>query len=896
LATKAIKLNYLSAERFIKDYRRLCKGKIFFPTNTPLPLQTGVFLHISVPEIEQVLSIEGKVIKAIDDQSATQLNKPGGMIVHLTGGPEIALTELNSALRANVYYRMLLNLDEPVETNKTEPADPAQTSAPENNDALTMTWIREALTREEAAREEEPVAQIAAAPVTEIKQLSAQDEKKAKPSGAFLMELTKAMLRSGKYASDHPGKKPALKSLYDAFRRCLKDSSEIMITNHRTREQSNILVTGILDEPVAVMTLVGSSMSQLFLASLQSYFKHKNLVSLAIKKEIIPEHFDCFVDIMSAPMAGKGDKKEIGKILSRSLVQQGITEVSTVFEDDLIVQELDLPWPVVMAIQRLAKDLKVMQLIRTASEEDIHQMLPPIIQNILGPLNHPEFLKDLMTNCYLIGQPAEDLEFEVVEEVLIDGLALDSLLPTARLIFKELDRLREMKADDPHDVIVEYRFGGAIRILKQIARRLVREDVDGKQSFLAELYLNQVLSFEEIPPDVQYLVDTEKMAQNAQRHLSTYVQRIQNVNAADDAVILIQFAHRIVPALIDRADWQTIACLAEAVAEAARMNDSFQNTPELPANPLLAVFEDCKDEIITGYENADDPQRDTIDIITGLLGIQGIDILSKVLSDSEDRGARKKAMAALTQKGGLARDWVFKVLDDPEQEWFLKRNALMLLGHVGQDETDIEPARQLMHHEHPRVRDEALKVIISLQAADAEEIVITALGDDDDKVRWRAMNGLADLSPVSEAAIKKLLGLIAVEPPEDKKDADNFHHQPAQLIRALGGISDIPNREEVEDVLLEIARKTSGQKKGLLKRITNTSAPGQSTVLAAAIFTLGNIGSTKSEAFLAGLAEGKSPQAESARKAADKIKLRNREQLTADAAGSNVKENQKSRR
>jgi HEAT repeat protein len=537
-----------------------------------------------------------------------------------------------------------------------------------------------------------------------------------------------------------------------------------------------------------------------------------------------------------------------------------------------------------------------MQLIRTASEEDTHHMMPPIIQNILRPLDHPEFLKDLMTNCYLIGQPAEDLEFEDIEEVLIDGIPLNSLLPTARLIFKELDRLRQIKADDPHDVILEYRFGSAKRILQQIARRLVRDDVGGRQSFLEELYQNQVLSFEEIPSDVQYLVDTEKMAQNAQSHLPTYVQRIRNVKTAEDAVTLIEFARRILPALIDRADWQTIACLAEAVAEAARKSDIFQNTPDLPANPLLAVFEDRKDEMVTGYENADDPQRDTIENITGLLGMPGIEILSKVLSDSEDRGTRKKAMAALTQKGGLTRDWIFKVLDDPEQKWFLKRNALMLLGHVGKDETDIEPARQLLHHEHPRVRNEALNVIISLPAADAEEVVIAALRDADDKVRWRAMNGLADLSPVSEASIKKLLGLIAIKPPKDKKNADNAYRQTAQLIRALGGISHIPNREEAEDVLLEIARKTSEQKKGLLRRITKTSAPDQSTVLAAAIITLGNIGSTKSEAFLAELAKGKLPQAETARKAAENIKRRSMAQPASDAPQSNIKENLKGRR
>jgi len=214
-----------------------------------------------------------------------------------------------------------------------------------------------------------------------------------------------------------------------------------------------------------------------------------------------------------------------------------------------------------------------------------------------------------------------------------------------------------------------------------------------------------------------------------------------------------------------------------------------------------------------------------VDTITDFLGTQGIQILSTVLSDSEDRGARKNAMDALTKKGDLVRDWIFKVLDDPEQKWFLIRNALMLLGHVGKNEKDIEHARKLLHNEHSMVRDEALNVVA-------------------------------------------------------------HYRKTAQLIRALGGINDIPNREEAEDAILEMARQSSEQKKGLIKRIKESSGPDQFAVLSAAISALGNIGTAKSEAFLEELAGSKSPQAEPAQKAANHIKLRNIEQLSSDAPQS----------
>ena len=910
MATKAIRLNYLSAERFLKDYERLCTGKIFLPTKTPLPLKTRISLNISVPDIEEVLSVEGGVVKIMDAQTAAQLQKPTGMLVGLIGGPQAALKELNQALSSNTYYRMLLNLPDstgedkstplvpdPGEDHREEPiaakassegvADPDTASEPAADGALTMDWIRDAIAQEEATREKESVAQIAAAPLPEKKQLSQVDSKKAKPSGEFLMELTKAMLLSGNYGTDRPGTEEARQGLYEAFRKCLEDSSEILITNYQAQERFNILITGILDEPVNVRTLVGPNMAQLFVTSLQSYFKRKNLVSLAIKKDITPEHFDRFVDIMSDPLADTGDKNQIGEVLSRTLVEHGITEISTIFVTDLIVHELNLPWQVEMAIQRLAKDLKVMPLSRTASGEDFHKMKLQIIQDILRPLDHPELFKDLLINCYLIGQSTEDLEIEDIEKVIIDGFPIESLLPTTRLIFEELERLREMKVSNPDNPTLGKRFSGVKRILRLVSRRLMLEDVGGAQSFLEELHLNQVLSFEEIPSDVQYLVNTDKMAKDVQTHIHSYVTRILNITTSDDAAIIVKLMRRILPALIEKADWQTTLYLTKAIGKVTKSGDLFKVSPSLPSNPLLFVFKDRTDEMVSGYEKADEAQRASIDSITDFLGNQGIQILSKVLSDSDDRRARKHAMEALTSKGDLVRDWIFKVLEDPKQKWFLIRNALMLLGYVGKNEKDIAHARKLLQHEHARVRDEALNVILSLKADNVEEIVLNALGDADDKVRWRAMNGLAELSPISADSIKRLLSLIAVDAPEDKEEAVAHSRKTSQLIRALGGINDIPNREEAEDAILEIARQSSEQKKGLIERIKKFSGPHQSAVLSAAITTLGNIGGPKSEEFLEKLAGSKSPQSEPAQKAANTIKLRNIEQPSADDAANN---------
>ncbi len=940
MATKAIKLNYLSAERFLKDYEQLRKGKIFLPTRSPLPLKTRLTLNITVPDISLILPVEGVVLQALDPETASRLQKHAGMVIGLIGAPEAALQDLNTTLSTNEHYRTALGLTAPEEsletaseaeppeslsrpdsalTDSAEPLQAFQKSAlpsdfeippadasaekpfsdettvdvsgeaepePEESDALTMEWIREAIAQEESAREKELVAEVVAAPPAEKKQLTLIEREKVKPSGEFLMDLTKAMLRSGYYAQDHPGSKGAKKGLYDAFQRCLGESREIMITNQETREKTDILITGILDEPVNVRTLVGSGMAELFVPKLREYFKRKGLVSFAIKKDISLVHFERFVDIMSDPKADSGQNAKVGELLSKALAESGITQISTVFMDDLIVLELNLPWRVEMAIQRLAKDLKVLPMFRSESEETIRKMKLQIIQDILRPLKHPEFLKDLIINCYIIAQHVEGLKTEDIEKVIIDAFPLNSLLPTSNFIFEELNRLRAMQKEHEDNPTLNRRFAGVKRILKWVSRRLVMEDVRGAQSFLEQLYLNKILAFEELPSDVQYLVNTDKMAKDVQSHVRSYVNRIVQARTPADAVTWLKLFRRVLPIFIEKGNWKIILWLTKAVNKAAKDGNIYAAKSGLPANPLDFVVKGNKKEIVAAYEKADDAQRKMIDTITDHLGARGIAILSRVLSDCEDRAARKSAMDALIKKGDLARDWVLNVLDDPEQKWYLKRNALMLLRHVGKGAEEIDRARKLLQHEHPRVRDEALNAVIALKDSGSEDLIIAALNDPDDKVRWRAMNGLSELSPISEASIKKLLGMITVAPPEDKEEAVKHSRKIVQLIRALGGINAIPNREEAEDIILDIARKSSEQKKGLLQRLKKTADPDQSTMLAAAINTLGNIGTAKSEAFLEDLARSKSPQAETAQKAANTIKLRNIEQLSDAAAGA----------
>ena len=949
MATKEIKLNYVSLERFLSGYTQLCKGRIFLPTKTLLPENTRVALQIFIPVVEQEVTVEGVVLKALDAQTAAPLQKSSGLLVGLDASPAVALQDLNYVLSTNADYRDLLDLAPPVSYSRKQltpnrekpvnnlkspevpsaeavtaaaqvhptsdsgqpvdgPAASSATQTPatrlpvemqaagpapvefasnntpepdtEKSRALSMNWIRGAIAQEEAIREKEAAAHLAAAPTTAKNHLTEEESSRVRPSGEFLMDLTRAMLRSGYYAPDHPGSRQAKKGLYEAFQRCLADSREIMITNRVTREGSEILINGILDEPVNVRTLVGSGMADLFVPKLQEYFDRKSLVSFAVKRDIPADHFESFMTIMSDPKADTGTGQKIGELLSNALVEHGITQISTVFKDDLIALELNLPWRVEMAIQRLAKDLTVLPMFKSKSDEAVRTMKLQIIQDILRPLKHPEFLKDFIVNCYIIAQHVKSLKTEDIEKVIIEALPLESLLPTSQFIFEELNHLQTVKAEHQDNAVLERRVIGVKRILKWVSQRLVLEDVKGAQKFLEKLYLNRVLTFEELPADVQYFVNTEKMAKDVQAHIQSYVNRFLHIKSKEDATVMLKLFRRILPDLLETSSWRNLFHLTRAMHKIVATTDLFKPASGRPANPLIFVFKDRTEAIVAAYDKVDASQRTLINDICNRLDMMGVEILSKALSESEDRFARKAAMEALIKKGGPARDWIFRVLDTPEQKWYLIRNALMLLGYVRDDKQDIARAHKFLHHEDPRVRYEALNALIRKKAAGTEKQVIAALQDVDEKVRWRAMNGLSELALISEDSIRKLLAQIAAEAPDNKDEADKHNRQIAQLIRALGAIPHIPNHAEAEDRILDIARGLSNQKKGLLERFKKAGVSDQSIVLSSAVNTLGNIGTAKSESFLEKLAEGKSPLAQAAQKAANNIKLRLIEQLS----------------
>ncbi len=891
----ALKLRYRSIDQFAGHYRQLKSGRVFIATEMPLPTETDLRLALVLPDTTRPLSLEMKVLESVDRKAGTEMKKACGMLLGVRGDLQAACADLERQMRSVPALMALLD-EQPGLANATSarpsrpepglhdgsslntgpphPGAAAAGSGPTRDGAaLSMDWIRTALDQAEAAREtlqEEPPQ-----PASRTKRdLTPAERERIKPVGDFVMDLTKAMMRSGYYAADHPGSHNAKQGLYDALQRSLGASPDIVITHQQTRERNDILITGILDEPVNVRTVVGAGMAELFVPKLSECLNRKALVSMAIKRSITPAHFDGFIDVMSDPTADRGQNAKVGAMLTRALLDRGITEISCVFMDDIIVLEKSLPWRVEMAIQRLAKDLKVLPMFQGESDEGIKRLKLQIIQDILRPLKHPEFLKDLIVNCYVIAQHVKTIREEDIEKVIIDAFPLNALLPTSQFIFAELGRLREISAGDPENPFVKRRFAGVRRILKWVSRRVVLADIRGAQSFLEALHAQGVLAFDELPPDVQYAVNTQRMAVDVAAHIQQYAKRLLQPSAPGDAAALLTCFRRVIPVFLDQGGLQSVLWITRVVKNAAGRGLLDGATPDQKGDPLHFLFEGRTRELLVAFERADEGQRRIMEEALGLLGPLGIEALCRVLSDSQSRSARKAAMSALGRTGPLAREWVVSVLEDPTQQWFLKRNALMLLRDVAEGAADIGMVRPLMNHVHARVRNEALNTLVALRAPEAEALSVKALDDPDEKIRWRAATALAELSPLSPETMGRLLARLRAEPPAEKALAERHYRKVAQIIQAIGGMKCFHEPEHVEQALLEVAEKAAGHKKSILARLCKSGEPDDSAAIGAVIGALGSVGTLRAEGLLSRIAAGKTPHAPAARKSMEALRAR----------------------
>jgi len=856
----------------MQDYSRLKSGMLFIPTQNPLPVGTELTLKFRVPEIDQIFQLEFRVSRLTGTLPDYSSKKIPGMQLSVTGDPETFTTKLDpaisrfrknqKALPTSCNFKKSKSHEAPQRQGKPNNISQESTSRKTAAPQLPMDWIKNALERNKEEMPDESIQEeIPISPPDEKKDLSPEERKRVKPVGEFIMDLTRAMLRSGYYSPDHPGSRQAKQGLYNRFQNILEASNEILIAKRETREKRDFCIMNILDEPIGIKLLVGAGRAELFEPKLRDYFSRKGLISFAIKRKITPDHFNRFIDIMCDPRTDDLEKHQIGDLLTRQLVENGITEISTTFIEDKLFFKEKLPWRVEMAMHRLAKDLKVLPQFIGASDETLKSMKVEIIKDILRPLKHPDLLKELIIHCYVIIENVKHLDLEEIEQTLVDAFPLPFLHATSLSLFKDIEKYKDEVNKYLNDPDIAKRYNSMKRILKLIAGRMIHENTPRVQNFLEQLYFSKLLTYEELPSSVKYQIDTTLMVEDLKANTAYYEQSITRASSAELGEVLVKWFHRVVPKLVANKDWPLLLNLLSAAGIADAKTSIFPRTNS-SFNPFITVFSELTDELAAAYNSRDNTRRQVVEEILLKLDTIGIDIFGKVLSQSETQIVRKSAIAALGKKGGMALKWARQILDDPEIAWHLHRNALLIINKArSTEEKDIGRILKFVKHSNPRVREEALRSLTELAPVRSEQFIVDAVEDENERVRLRALYALSNLSSISEKSLSKLLDIISADLPDDKALAIAHTQKVTHLIRIMT-INALSNYKElIQNKLIDIITKIPKEQKWFTKFVKPSVNEHHAMILTSAIKTLKNIGTDKSIIFIEALIRGKNPYA-----------------------------------
>jgi HEAT repeat protein len=172
-------------------------------------------------------------------------------------------------------------------------------------------------------------------------------------------------------------------------------------------------------------------------------------------------------------------------------------------------------------------------------------------------------------------------------------------------------------------------------------------------------------------------------------------------------------------------------------------------------------------------------QIDDVAAYLRVVPAEGLEEFAALLADEPDRRTRVRMCEVLARVGPPVIPVLVSRLGD--QDWFVVRNALYILGKVRQASSALPSILAAVDHPHPRVRVEAIRTASLIGGAGSTARLSRCAHDPDPAVRRAVIAVLS--SPGNDDAIAPLRDILRA-PAKEADDAD----VKLEAIRALAAI------------------------------------------------------------------------------------------------------------
>lgn len=661
----------------------------------------------------------------------------------------------------------------------------------------------------------------------------------------FSSEFIKALLKTSYYTPDHPSSQKAKEGLFERLGKLVEDRFVLTFSREIEEKERDVLVEGIFDGSVSLKEVMGHEKGSLYVPKLWDFMRRKRLVSLSIKTSIGYDEFDRFLNILAeAPQ--QAYTEEDSRKVTMLFVQNGLSNVLPVFEEDILGRGRRLSWMIRIALSRLRKDLKLLPLYKNLTEERIGEIKKQIFKEIIRPLVRIDILTEFLEHADLIKADVRLLDEKEVEREIVNSLSDTIITPLTK---RMAERIKEVEGvEDSRDMR-----NNLLIALAFLCERLIRRGEQKDIEVLASVYRLGFLKIETLPLEVRRFVALQNEMVEFLSSRRVARELFVEVNKKNYDVKLSTL-ESLFGELIRR-DKESLAMEIIEVLEAIKEHETIEWKKNLAESVVQRI---CSNDEVLGLLAGLITQGREVERamkIFELSGEEGIYYLFEVLKTSESRAVRRRAIDAILKNKNSAIAYVFQELEKGEGEWFYIRNLIFLLREMG-DRDSAHIVLKYLNHPHFRVREEAIDYLFQIKHRTLLDEGETLLSDEDERVRKKILIALAGLKARKKEIILKAISMLV-----DENESEEVKRGVLSFFSSVGNLR-LPDGKTLEDLLIDFIER----KKGFLIFKKEES----SELKKCAISVLGDIGSSRSIHFLKGFV-GKKEYAEEAKSAVKKI-------------------------
>ncbi|MBI3358812.1 MAG: HEAT repeat domain-containing protein [Nitrospirae bacterium] len=555
--------------------------------------------------------------------------------------------------------------------------------------------------------------------------------------GKFIISFFQALLQIGHFQSGDAKTAAAKKGLFQEWGHLAQRDREVsfIIRNHEST--SVVLVYGILSTITPIEKLFSPDMADLLTPKVCDFFNRRYLSGFSLKSGITFEEFDCFIEIMRAPINPVEIDQTILEITEK-LTAQRIIHATMVYAQEIVVGSEPLHFMTQMALTRFEKELRIILLHSHLTQEQKIVLKGRVFQDMLVPLSDTAILQEILMNCHLINlsgwsEPI-DLEAEIAKGIG-PNLLWKFLLESINAGIAEADR----SLDDRLVLIAQ----------KIVSNLSLDKMKDESEEILEVLLREKIVTLLEIPQPVLdriYLTrKTDDYLQNKER----YWKAVQEGERDEQENGLIH----ILPVLLKRNEFLSFGELLDRLRRKWQCGTAGEgNVPYEEDSEFLAQvgMESMRGTILSKIRDRQIPNRKELFVMLEPFSLFLCKALLPLCTD-EDIVLRRNICKILAGAGEKGVADLIAFGNDHVRNWQTLRNVVMMLGEIGSSE---EPAFNFLKrcnlHPNPRVREEVVVSLGKMQGPHVATILLKDLENPDMMIRSRAVAALGNFHPVHE--------------------------------------------------------------------------------------------------------------------------------------------------